>query len=158
MRSGKDNRQDRVCTQVPMFTKEELEKTWDEVFAALYPGEAVSEEDLAAGVPAQRAAPYESKDWKEVGITSQMCIQLCKKRDIALRVLYKNKIVYDSGPRKNGTCQTLAYQIFSDHAYFYDNHQALKGVGQLSKGPLKLAMNEEPEPMRLRVPADEDPT
>jgi 5-methylcytosine-specific restriction endonuclease McrA len=50
----------------------------------------------------------------------------------------------------------MVYSIHSDHAFFYDSKDAKKGAAQLPKGPLKVAINAEPDLMKLRLPMDED--
>jgi hypothetical protein len=79
----------QMQVQVPRFTPEQVTAEFDIIFAELFPGEAVDENDLEAGlVEAQRPYPYQFADWREVGITTRMVSLFCDRQKIALRVLY----------------------------------------------------------------------
>jgi hypothetical protein len=58
----------RVSTEVPRFKPEEVCRQFDEM----------------------------SEDWRDRGITTRMCAAFCDNNNIALRVLYKNSLVYKS--------------------------------------------------------------
>ena len=83
--------------------------------------------------------------------------QVCERKKLGLRVLYQNAVVfwYDP-PGKRESTQILAYHIHSDHAFFYDDPDAMRGAAQLPKGPLKLAVNPRPDQWKLRIKGRED--
>ena len=153
-----DNRKrQRQTVQVPRFEPAQVIEKFNKIFAKLYPGEAVSEEDYEEGlVEPTRAYPYQFADWLEVGVTSRMVVEFCEWERIALRVVYKNRIIFTSGEMENKSIPVMVFAIHSDHAFFYDKWDAKNGASQLHPGPIKVAINAEPETMRLRLPFDED--
>jgi hypothetical protein len=147
----------RVEKQVPRFKDDEVMDAFDKIFAELYPGEAVSEEDYKEGlVEPTRPAPYKFGGWREVGITSPMCVRFCEMMKISLRIVYRNKLLYTSGESDDHHMPVMLYSIFGDHAFFYDDSATKRGSSQLGQGTLKLAINAAPDPPRLRLPQDED--
>ena len=119
-KGGKDTRQ-RIRTQVPRFTPQQVANEFDKVFAELYPGDAVSEDDVDAGlVEVQRPYPYQFAGWQEVGVTTKMVAAFCERQTIALRVLYKNTVIFKNDVEVNGsgahTKPVIVYHICGDHA------------------------------------------
>jgi hypothetical protein len=73
-----DNRQ-RQIVQVPRFEPTQVIEKFNKIFAKLYPGEAVAENDYEEGlVEPTRAYPYQFADWLEVGVTSRMVVEFCE--------------------------------------------------------------------------------
>jgi hypothetical protein len=143
-------------TKVPMYTKEQLVQIFDEIFAALYPGEAVSEEDVDAGlVEAERPYPYQFAGWQEVGVTTKMVAAFCERQTIALRVLYKNTVIFKNDVVHAGGVPVIVYHICGDHAYFYEDRDSKNGAAQLPAGPSKIILRTE-ELVRIRTRQDED--
>jgi hypothetical protein len=60
----------RIRVQVPRFGPEEVRRQFDEIFAEMYPGEAV---DYLEDEEPQRDAPYQYAGWLEIGVTTRMC-------------------------------------------------------------------------------------
>ena len=112
---------------MPRFTTENVEQAFDKIFAELYPGEAVDENDEDA-VPT-RAPPYEFGGWREKGITTTMCAEFCNRHTIALRVLYKSAIIYKNDvDNRHGNAPTMIYSIWGDHAFFYRDTKGAQTV------------------------------
>ena len=155
-KGGKDT---RVRERVPRFTKEQVFAEFDAIFAELFPGEAVNEDDFEAGlVEAQRPEPYQFDGWQGVGITTRMVSTFCDRNKIGLRVLYKNAVIFknDVDTREGGHDKSvIVYHICGDHAYFYDDSDVKNGASQLRKGPCKITVKSEAL-VRLRTRADED--
>ena len=164
-KGGKDTRErcrkdERVWVQQTRFTTKQVEDSFDEIFQELYPGEAVSLDDVEAGlVEPQRAAPYEYDGWKPVGVTSTMCAAFCDRNKIGLRILYNNTVIFKNDVTVNGSGthreSVIVYHICGDHAFFYDDKHVKQGASQLRQGPPKAIAKAE-EQIRLRTRADED--
>ena len=153
-RGGTDTRQ-RIRTKVPRFTPQQVAAEFDKIFAELYPGKAVLETDVDSGlVEPQRPYPFEYAGWQEVGVTSKMVALFCERQKIGLTVLYKNTRVFQNDvDTKNNP--SIAYQIFGDHAFFYDDRDAKSGAAQLPRGPSKIVLKTE-ELIKVRTKQDED--
>ena len=57
----------RPREQVPRHTREQVEKIMDDVFAELYPGDPMPENDVDEdnGIVPTRAPPYQHEGWRE---------------------------------------------------------------------------------------------
>ena len=147
----------RIRQHVPRFTPEQVAAEFDVIFAELFPGDAVDEDDFEAGmVEAQRPEPYQFAGWREVGPTTTMVSMFCDRNKISLRVLYKNAVILKNDVA-NSTHDTpvIVYQICGDHAYFYEDGDVKSGASQLRKGPCKIMVKSEAL-IRLRTRADDD--
>ena len=159
---GKDTRaavgrqDNRIRMEVPRFTAEQVTKQFDEIFAELYPGDAVDEEEAAADlVEPQRSAPYEYAGWREVGVTTKMCSAFCDRNQIGLRVLYKNTVIWKNDVDTSTGKSVIVYHIHGDHAFFYDDKSVKNGASQLRQAPPRAFARAE-ETIRLRTRGDED--
>ena len=155
-KGGKDTRK-QVKTRVPRFTPQQVADEFDQIFAELYPGEAVLENDVDAGlVEPQRPYPYEYAGWQEVGVTTKMMALFCERQKIGLTVLYKNtRIFWNDVETSHGNNPSIVYQICGDHAYFYDDRDAKSGASRLPTGPSKIVLQTE-ELVKVRTRQDED--
>jgi len=155
-RGGKDTRQ-RVSTQVPRFTPEQVVAEFDVVFAELYPGEAVCENDVDAGlVEPQRPYPFEFAGWREVGVTTKMVALFCERQKIALKVLYKNHVIFKNDVHgAKDHAPVIVYHIHGDHAFFYEDQRAKQGAAQLPSGPSKIVLQTQ-DLVKVRTRQDED--
>ena len=106
---------------------------------------------------AQRPYPYQFADWRSVGITTRMVQTFCKREKIGLRVLYKNNVILKNDVDSKGESSVLVYQIFSDHAFFYDDESVKKGAAQLATGPSEIQLKDDLAP-RLQMTRDDDGT
>jgi len=147
----------RPKIQVPRFTPQQVAAEFDKIFAELYPGEAVLEDEVDCGlVEPQRPYPYEYAGWQEVGVTSKMVALFCERQKIGLTVCYKNTRIFQNDVEtKNGNIPSIVYQIWGDHAYFYDDRYAKSGAAQLPVGPSKVTMKTE-DLIKVRTKQDED--
>ena len=155
-KGGKESRKN-VRTRVPRFTPQQVADEFDKIFAELYPGEAVLENDVDAGlVEPQRPYPFEYTGWREVGVTTKMVTLFCERQKIGLTVLYKNtRIFWNDVDSSHGNKPSIVYQICGDHAYFYDDRDAKSGAFQLLTGPSKIILQTE-DLVKVRTRQDED--
>ena len=132
-RTYKDTRKREL---VPRFTQREVEAEFNRIFAEMYPGNAVNEDDVEAGlVEPERAAPYQYDNWDKVGVTSKMCVAFCDRNKIGLRILYKNAVIFKNDVLTTGPGShekpVIVYHIWGDHAWFYDNRDVKRGAAEL---------------------------
>jgi hypothetical protein len=154
--AGVDTRQ-RPRERVSRYTPEVVANAFDDIFKELFPGEAVDQDACMNGdVEAQRPYPYQFADWRSVGITTRMVQTFCERKKIGLRVLYKNNVILKNEVEsKGGDDSILVYQIFSDHAFFYDDGFAKHGAVQLATGPSQIQLKDDLAP-RLQLNRDDD--
>ena len=155
-RGGRDTRI-QVREQVPRFSPEQVAAEFDKIFAEMFPGEAVNEDDFEAGlVEAQRPHPFQFAGWREVGVTTMMVSTFCDRHQISLKVLYRNAVIHRNEVVSQGSQDAvIVYHICGDHAYFYEDHNAKNGAARLREGPAKIIVKSEAL-VKLRTRADDD--
>jgi hypothetical protein len=76
-----------------------------------------------------RPPPYETKDWREAGVTSNLVIELCRHLKRPCKVLFGSSCIVEFYPEgwdelsKKHTrtaSKTLVWNIRGEHAFFYD--------------------------------------
>ena len=150
-RTGNGTREQKTHEKV-FKDHEEIEKAFDEIFAELYPGEPVDPEEeelddkptIVRPVPGprpevrKRAYPYEFDGWREEGVNTYMVDRLGQLKKMAVRVVRDRAIIHSFDPvskehTRANTLPVLVYNVWGDHAFFYDNHEAKQGAAMLMK-------------------------
>ena len=154
-RTGDGAREKNTQEKKKVFESgKEIEDLFDEIFAQMYPGVAVDPESNEETTEMTRAYPYEFDGWREVGVNTRMCEQLCKMKKMALRVVRERALIHSFDPvSKEDTrakaLPVLVYNVFGDHAFFYETTESKNGVAHLSKRVPLIA--KKPQSMSLRI-------
>jgi hypothetical protein len=138
-------------------TREKLTK----IFEQLYPLQEPTEEQQLQYPEkvAIRPPPYEEGEWRQVGVTAEMVKAYCKEDNIAVHILYSDRLIqscYPDGwvPGKHNAC--VCFNIWSDHGFFYDGstkegHTVKQSIARMRP----LAPAEEPG-VKLHQPSEDD--
>ena len=86
-----------------------------------------------------RPAPYEFGDWRTVGVTSLLIMDICDGEGMAVHVVHSDHLIQSHLPKnyKPGRHnQCICFNIWSDHAFFYDGstregHSAKQGIAHM---------------------------
>ena len=94
----------------PLWSRESLEEQIDEAQSELYgDGEPYWDEDSQSLL-----------DWRTVGVTARMVMQLCRRHEIPVQVLWHNSVVESYTPStRNHNNSNQALHIAGNHAFFY---------------------------------------
>jgi hypothetical protein len=122
---------------VPRFTPGEVAAEFDIIFQGLY---------------GDGKEPYGKKGWRDLGVTTRMCSVFCERKDIGLRVLYKNHVIYRNTLEGDKDKQVIVYHIHSNHAFFYDNPTVKQAASRLRPGPAHVSPQK--PVVRLRTRGD----
>ena len=101
---------------VTCFTPDEVAAEFDIIFQELY---------------GDGKEPYGKKGWRDLGVTTRMCSDFCERKDIGLRVLYKNHVIYRNTLEGDKNKPVIVYHIHSNQAFFYDNPRVKQAASQL---------------------------
>ena len=143
----------REVSNVAKFTLDEMQAKVDYFFEQRY---AVQEQEDG---PPTRPAPYEHDDWRVVGVTALLVMDICNSEGIAVHVLHSDKLIQSFYPatwRTGAHHVCLCFNIWSDHAFFYDGstregHNIKVGVAKMRPvAPAKMPGS------RLVEAADDD--
>jgi hypothetical protein len=109
----------------PLWTRGEIEAQFDEICSALYSDSDSPYIDPEIGL---------ALDWRRVGVTAKMVVELCRRAGIAVYVLWNDTVVESYTPaRRNEHLTTQALHIRGDHAYFYADAKTKQWIARQAK-------------------------
>ena len=83
----------------------------------------------------------------------------CERQKIALRVLYKNAVIFKNdvvgANHGHNSHPVIVYHICGDHAYFYEDQHVKHGAARLPQRPEKIMLKSEAL-VKLRTRVDDD--
>ena len=104
-----------------------------------------------------RDAPYGGHNWRDVGVTSHVIIELARRLDRPVRVIHNDRCIKDFVPNKylewaerkhqDHTC--LVWNVWGDHAFFYQTTMGMTAMN------MRVVEPETVPTVRLQVHPDD---
>jgi ribosomal protein L37AE/L43A len=119
------------------------------------------EEPVRPGAPARRVrpAPYEHGDWRQIGVTSPLIADVCNGEGLVCHILHCDKKIQTflpANPRPGTNNYSVCFNIWGDHAFFYDGSTREGHNAKANIGSMKVVVPASQPGIQLLQPTDEN--
>ena len=115
---------------VRAWSRRDIESWFDEIQAEFYSEDDGDNPYWDEGVIA---------DWRDLGVTAKMVLELCRQQGVAINILWNNTVVESFFPetRRHQRLTTQALHIRGDHAYFLEDRYARGWITRQEDMPIQ---------------------